>query len=96
MDRTEADAIATALLGPATQAQQEKRRALEEKRARESQIQANKRRVALFMLIGAAIGAAVAWQLSQRPIQGLTWGGLAGAALGWLSVWLRPVRAPRA
>lgn len=96
MDRTEADAIATALLGPATQAQQETRRALEERRARESQVLANKRRVAIFMLVGVAVGAVAGWVLAQQPVQGVTWGGLAGAALGWLSVWLRPVRAQRA
>lgn len=96
MNRTEADAIAQAILTPATQAQQDRRRALDEKRAQEAQTMANKRRVAAFMLIGVPLGAAVAWLLAQRLSNGMVWGGVAGAAVGWLSVWLRPVRAPRA
>ncbi len=96
MNRTEADAIAQAILASATQAQQDRRRALDEKRAQEAQTMANKRRVAALALIGAPLGVAVAWLLAQRLSDGLIWGALAGAALGWASVWLRPVRGPRA
>ncbi|PKM16280.1 MAG: hypothetical protein CVV12_04760 [Gammaproteobacteria bacterium HGW-Gammaproteobacteria-2] len=80
MDKTQADAIAQAILEPDLRAQEEIRL----KRAREDADLARKRRVAVFVLIGSSIGAAIAYYLDYRFTLGIIWGGLAGSVVGWL------------
>lgn len=80
MDKTQADAIAQAILEPDLRVQEE----LRNKRALESAHQARMRRVAWFALAGCGIGAAIAHFGGVRVSLGVIWGGLAGSAIGWL------------
>ena len=81
MDKTQADAIAQAMLEPDLRAQEE----LRNKRAFESAYHAWKRRVAWFTLAGCGIGAAIAYFSGVRFSIGVIWGGLAGFAIGCLA-----------
>jgi hypothetical protein len=83
MEKTQADAVAQALLEPDLRAQQE----LRNKRAVESAQLARKRRVAWLALAGAGIGAAVAYFSGFHFSIGVIWGGFAGSAVGWLITW---------
>ena len=80
MEKTQADAIAQALLEPNLRAQEE----LRIKRASEATQLAHKRRVAWFSLAGSAVGAAIAYSSGARFTVGIIWGGLVGFAVGWL------------
>lgn len=80
MEKTQADAIAQAILEPGLRAQEE----LRSKRAAESAQLARKRRVAWFTLCGAGIGVAVAHFSGAHFSVCVMWGGLAGSAVGWL------------
>jgi len=80
MEKTQADAIAQAILEPNLRAQEE----LRNKRAVESAQLARKRRVAWLTLSGAGIGATVAYFSGAHFSVGVIWGGLAGSAVGWL------------
>ena len=80
MEKTQADAIAQAIMEPELRVQEETRR----KRALESAQLAQKRRVAWFSLIGAGVGAAIAHYGGFRFSLGVIYGGLAGSAVGWL------------
>ena len=80
MEKTQADGVAQAILEPDLRAQEELRR----KRAIESAQLARKQRVAWFTLVGAGIGAAVAYFSGAHFSTGVIWGGLAGSAVGWL------------
>jgi hypothetical protein len=80
MEKTQADAIAQAILEPDLRAQEE----LRNKRAVESAQLARKRRIAWLTLAGAGIGAAVAYFSDVHFPIGVIWGGLAGSAVGWL------------
>lgn len=79
MEKTQADAIAQAILEPDLRAQEEVRA----KRAAEALQLARKRRVAWFALAGSGVGAAVAYFSGDRLSLGVIWGGLAGSAVGW-------------
>ncbi|MBB3779545.1 hypothetical protein FHY12_000496 [Xanthomonas arboricola] len=80
MERTQADAIAQAILEPDRHAQDE----IRQKRAADTAYLSRKRKVAWFALAGSAIGASVAYFTGvQFPI-GVVWGGLASSAVGWL------------
>ena len=81
MDKTQADAIAAAILEPDLRLQEEIRR----KRAAEAAQLARKRRVAWFALAGSAIGAVVAQLNGERFTLGIIVGGLAGSVIGWLA-----------
>lgn len=83
MEKTQADAIVRALLEPDLRAQDELRR----KRAIESAQLARRRRVAWLTLVGAGIGAAVAYLSGTHFSISVIWGGLAGSAAGWLITW---------
>lgn len=85
MDKLQADAIAQAILQPDLKAQDEIRR----KRAAEAQREADRRLAALFAIPGFAIGAVVAHYSGYRFTKGMIWGGVAGAMIGWVIVWLR-------
>jgi len=80
MDRTQADAIAQAILAPDLDRQEETR----QKRAIEAAYLSRKRKVAWFALVGSAIGAAAADLSGTSLSVGVIWGGLASSALGWL------------
>jgi hypothetical protein len=81
VQRQQADAIAQAILEPDVQVQQ----ALRAKRAREAALDARRRKVALFALIGGGIGAVAAAVSGLQLSSGVLWGALAGAAVRWLS-----------
>ena len=80
MEKTQAEAIVQAIMEPEFRVQEETRR----KRALESAQLAQKRRVAWFSLVGAALGAAIAYYGGFRFSFGVLYGGLAGSAVGWL------------
>ena len=90
MDKSQAEAIAKAILEPDMKAQEEIRR----KRLVESQSLASRRKVAWFALVGALAGAGVAQLAGFRFTQGIIWGGLLAAAVGWLFVSARRHAAP--
>ena len=87
MDADHADAIARAFLQPTPE-----REANRERQAREDWYQRGKRKVAGLALVGMAIGMPVALQVGHRFADGVIWGGLAGAALGWLWIGWRARR----
>ena len=87
MKKTQAEAIAQAILESDLRAQAE----LRNKRAREAARLARQRRVAVFTLVGCGIGAAVAHFSGVRFTTGVIWGGLACAATGWLLTRRAPV-----
>lgn len=89
MNKSQAEAIAQAVLEPDRKAQEETLR----KRAAEERSLATRRRVAWFVLAGGAIGAVVALLNDVRFSQGILWGGIAGAAIGWVVVAWRRHRA---
>jgi L-fucose isomerase-like protein len=85
MDKTQADAIAQALLEPDLRAQEELRR----KRASVAQLMAKRGQVVWSALVGFAIGAIAAYFVGQRWALGAMWGCIVGAALGRLILELR-------
>ena len=85
MDKSQADAVAKAILDPHLQAQQARSDELRAKQAAEDALQARRRRVALFVLAGAGIGAVIAYFIGYRFTLGVVWGGIAGSAIGWLA-----------
>ena len=87
LDAGHADAIARAFLQPTPE-----REANRERQAREDWYQREKRKVAGLALVGMAIGMPVALQVGHRFADGVIWGGLAGAALGWLWIGWRARR----
>jgi hypothetical protein len=80
MERTQADAVAQAILAPDLSGQEETR----QKRSIEEAYLSRKRKVAWFALTGSTIGAVVAYLISASLSVGVIWGGLASSALGWL------------
>lgn len=85
MDKTQADAIAQAILQPDLEAQEEIRR----KRVAEERTLADRRVVARLSLFGIAIGGAAACFAGGRLMDGVIWGGLTGGVIGWAVVWWR-------
>ena len=88
MDKSQADAIARAVLEPDPRVQEDLRR----RRALEARWLADRRQVAVFLLVGFAIGALIAYLIGERFTAGGLWGGMAGGALGWALVWWRSRR----
>ncbi|MCJ0824448.1 hypothetical protein MQC88_00490 [Luteimonas sp. 50] len=82
MDKSQAEAIATAMLEPDTKAQEQVRR----KRLAEAKSLAKRRKVAWFVLAGALLGAVAAQLTGHRITEGIIWGGIPGAIAGWLFV----------
>lgn len=80
MDKTQADAIAQAILEPELRVQEAHR----SRHALASAKLARKRRIAWFGLAGSGIGAAIAYLAGSRFSIGIIWGGLAGSTIGWL------------
>jgi len=80
VDKSKADAIAHAILAPDSESQETLRR----KRAKADLAVAGRRKVALLMLVGFAVGAAVAHFAGERFTAGGWWGAIAGGAGGWL------------
>ena len=79
MDKRQAEAIAQAILSPGREAQE----ALLIKRAREAWWHAEKRKVAWLILVGFAVGAAIAYYSGDRFTVGGLWGAISGGAIGW-------------
>ncbi|KLD69408.1 hypothetical protein [Xanthomonas pisi] len=88
MDRTQADAIAEALMLPEPLAQLQRERM----RAAQARSLAQRRWVAGISLPCMAIGALVAHFSGQRFAHGILVGGLIGGALGSVWFWLRERR----
>ena len=82
MDKSQAEAIAKAILEPDLQAQEEIRR----KHAAEALYMAHKRQVAWYALAGAFIGAAVTYFMGQRFTVGVVLGALLGTGVGTLAI----------
>lgn len=82
MDNSQADAIAKAMLEPDKKAQEEIRR----RRLAEAQSLSRRRKVAWFVLAGALLGVVVVQFTGQRFSEGIIWGGIPGAIVGWLFV----------
>ena len=87
MDKSQAEAIAQVILQP-----DPAREKIQRRKAREAWWLAERRKVALLVLVGFAIGAAVGLQLGQRFSVGGLWGGMAGAVVGWIWIGLRSRR----
>ena len=86
MDKSQAEAIAQAILDPDVKAQEEVRR----KRAAEGRRLAERHKVVWFVLAGGAFGAVVAYFSGHPFTKGIVWGGSAAAFAGWLFVtWSR-------
>jgi len=85
MDKTQADAVAQAILQPAQRAQQRAQEDFRKKRALKALQLKRQRRIALFTLSGCAFGALIAYLASDRVTVGILWGGLGGSAVGWLA-----------
>lgn len=89
MDKTHADAVVQAILTPDLEA----REALQKKRAEEARLLARQRQVAWLALVGFAIGASVAhFVVGTSFASGGVWGGMVGAAVGWLRIGFRSRR----
>lgn len=80
MNKTQADAIAQAIL----ERDQRRQNELRSKRATQLAQLARKRRVAWFCLAGCATGAAIAYFGGARFTAGVILGGLAGSVIGSL------------
>ena len=76
--KNRAEAIVQAVLQPDACAQEE----ISKKRGIEQADLARKRRVAIFMLIGSAIGVGIAYSLGQGLSEGVVWGGIGGSIVG--------------
>ena len=85
MDKSQAEAIAQALLQPERKAQEELRR----KRSEHARWLLEKRKVAWLALAGFVAGAAVALFAGQRFAIGGLSGAFIGAAIGWLWIGVR-------
>lgn len=82
MDKSQADAMAAAILEPDKKAQMDMHR----KRLAEAQSLAKRRKVAWFVLAGALLGLGFAHLTGHRYSEGILGGGLPGAVVGWLFV----------
>lgn len=81
LDKSQAEAAAQAILAPGAAAQEEVR----QRRAAGAMQMVRKRKVAWFALAGSCTGAAAGFFGDVQFALGVTWGGLAGAAIGWLA-----------
>jgi len=88
MDKTQAEAIAQAILQPDLKAQEELRR----KKEKAAWLLAEKRKVAWFILTGFAVGAAFAYVNDTPFTTGGLWGAISAGAFGWLLVGWRTLR----
>ncbi|MFT4048041.1 MAG: hypothetical protein QM661_15300 [Solimonas sp.] len=82
MDKSQAEAIAKAILEPDLQAQEEIRR----KHATGAPYMVHKHQVAWYALAGAFIGGAVAYLIGQRFTVGVVLGALLGTGIGTLAI----------
>lgn len=83
MEKTRAEAITQAIMEPDLRVQEE----LRARRAEEAAQLARRRRVAMFMLAGCGIGAVAGHFGGAGFSDGMIWGGLTSAAVGWLVTW---------
>ena len=86
MEHLQAEAIVEAMLRPDIKVQEEIRL----KHIAEAQRLATRRKVAWFVLAGAVLGAVTALLTGHRFSEGVIWGGMPGAVVGWLwAIWAR-------
>ena len=85
MDKTQADAIAQAILEPDVRAQEE----IHRKRAAEAIQLAQTRKIVWLSLAGFGIGIIAAYFTGMHFAKGALGGGIAGTVLGRLFIWLR-------
>lgn len=86
MDKKQAEAVAQAVLDPDRRAQEEVRR---RQAVRAAQL-ARQRRAAWFALAGIVAGIAVSYFADTGFAQGIIWGGIVGALVGWLATRREP------
>ncbi|WP_338339370.1 hypothetical protein [Xanthomonas euvesicatoria] len=84
MDKSQAEAIAQAILQPDLEAREKIRR----RRAAKDRALAGRRMVGWFSLSGFVIGAGVAHLTGYRFTDGIIWGGIAGGGVGWAALTL--------
>ncbi|MBV6803756.1 hypothetical protein KWH03_19105 [Xanthomonas campestris pv. lawsoniae] len=82
--KSQADAIAQAILQPDLEAREKIRR----RRAAKDRAVAGRRMVAWFSLSGFVIGAGVAHLTGYLFTDGIIWGGIAGSGVGWAALTL--------
>ncbi|MDE2614037.1 MAG: hypothetical protein KGL78_11390 [Burkholderiales bacterium] len=80
MDKPQAEAVAQALLEPHRIAMEEARR----KRTADALRVRRRRRTTWHIVIGSALGSALAVLANAHLGTGLSWGGIVGALLGWI------------
>lgn len=86
MDKLNADEVARAILEPDVEFHEK----LRARRAAEERSISDRRQVAWFALAGMAIGTVAALMAGVRFTNGIIWGGIAGAIVGWAVVlWRR-------
>ena len=90
VDRSQADAIVQAILEPDLKVQEEIRR----KRAADERGLAEGRKIAVFMLVGFAIGALSAYLMEEGISAGGLWAGIVSAVIGRLIISWRSSRRP--
>lgn len=92
MDKSSPDAMVQAILEPDAAT----REGLSRKRAEEARGLAERRLIAMLVLVGSAAGAVFAYFSDQTRIStGVLWGGIAASFLGWAFVgWRRRRPAP--
>lgn len=91
MDKLQADEVARAILEPDLEFHEK----LRLRRAAEERSVSDRRKVAWCVLAGGAIGIVVALLSDAHFANGLVWGGIAGAALGWAGVTWRHHRTEK-
>ncbi|MCL6619354.1 MAG: hypothetical protein K6T33_06145 [Thermomonas hydrothermalis] len=82
MDKSQAEAVAQAILDPDVKSQEEVCR----KRAAADRRLAERHKVVWFLLVGGALGAAVAYFSGHSFTKGMVWGGVAAAFVRWVFV----------
>lgn len=80
MEKSEADAVAQAILWPDRKVREEALR----KKALKAWWRRETRKIFWLMLIGLPVGAAVALYAGQDVITGAAWGAIVGGVVGWL------------
>ncbi len=82
MEKNQADELARSILEPGLRAQEESR---QKRVARARRLERN-RRLGRFALVGACVGAAIAYFSNNHLYGGMVCGGLGGWIVGWVSI----------
>lgn len=94
INKQQAAAIVDALLAPRTAEMDAARTKREQQREQARALHQKKRGLAILSLISGTIGIAVAHYTGQGRVQGLIYGALLGAGIGWVAcaMWRRAAR----